>query len=306
MSSTTYTFGQSVGRAFFGELGDNTFFLTLLLTAWSPAWHSRSSKAGQREWLSPFLAFTSAFLALLIWNIVMSGAPVCTWCAASSFLAASLLIVVSCTLHCQRKPLPPEEERLAQEFQEGSGASPPLGEWNPLASRRSPDAPQWNPLSKKRPLPQELPLQQEQPAATGAEASPFQGDWQQSPYGTVLPSTTEEEQPDWFRLCAFMALSFLLVLFGESADKSNTVLLDTLGPGGALGIISPVLGSFLALCVAGLCGFVLERAVPDQFLLLLVELGFFAVAIMCFSNGALSTRALTRVTEALLQMTSSR
>lgn len=287
-------FWRSALCCFFGELGDKTFFITVLLAAWCPTWDRISCGASTNTYVLQLAVVGGAALALLArTTLISTGVRSETWVAGFSFIAFAWFTMFGALVRWQQSRLnKPEKETGAAA---GSLLNPFESEavlnkddeprWNNWASQNMTPSNGWNSLSYSS-----LPTTAPDPAA----ATHLESGSQQQSYGAVV--SAKDDPSDSGRevlLVAFALLAgFATVFVSESADKSQTAYLNTGYQHGLHGLLSAMLGYIPATIIAGILGLIIESTLMDQRLLYTVQLGFFTMSFISFSQACLGLAAV--------------
>jgi putative Ca2+/H+ antiporter (TMEM165/GDT1 family) len=176
--------------------------------------------------------------------------------------------------------------------------------WNPLAPTETAAATSWNNTAFRKQT-----LAANKAADTNSEVS---ADSPQAPamqrYGSMVAPPAAV--PDWVKeepyaqpiqeegtpigsLLLAGLLSTILIFVMEVGDRSQYSFLSSDDKKGLSLIVGSMIGYMLATCIAALIGYFMEGTLDDKRLLYTAEMGFFALALVCFSQAILGLGPLS-------------
>jgi putative Ca2+/H+ antiporter (TMEM165/GDT1 family) len=288
-------------HCFFGELGDKAFFVTVLLSGWVASWESvRNSR---RVLLHQFVVFAAAVCGLTIhvmWACFHIHAMQNTH--SIHFAGMVIMLCLGFRIHLDLKTFEKTDQPswcadYATERLEGEQKTLETIAWNPLSKRCATPQPAWNVPSPPAWNPLAFGYGSVEPPACDmpdAVLDSVCGD---------LPA--KESSAQSLVLVGF--LTVILICVVEVGDQAQYSLLTTVdSQTGAKLAVSSTIGYIMATLAATLIGHIMERTFPDPRLLFATELGFFCMAVTCFSQAVLglSTFAIARRATALLGLDS--
>lgn len=283
-------FVKSLLRTFFGELGAKPFFLALLLTAWVATWEGTRLAKGGHQRHHQLMVLVGTLAGLLLHSILVafhtiskSGSP------AFGFTGAMLLVGLGMKVHLELRYAQDREASLSEE---GKAVMKKEKDevFNPLAAPlTAPNQTPWNRFAfRTQPQPPPAEGYGSTSAPTAAEPEP------------VKP--VEEDRLPIYTLFFAGFLSMTLAFLVQVGEASSLQLGEQKD---FMLILSSNIGYFLSTCIAVLIGYLMESVLhPDIWVLFAAELGFFAMALVCFSQAVLGLNSL-KATLALLQALST-
>lgn len=285
------TFWTFALRCFFGELGDKTFFLTILLTAWVATWES--ARRGQAKRYHQLMVLAGALAGLLLHAILVSFDLVSArGSTVFNFLSVVLLVSIGIKLHfqVQNAKLAGHEcgptkqvETQDQVWNTTAGASWMNGRAQPPSSVQSngtteASTEQWAHFRAGA---------QDYGSTNDAEKDPCDHD--------IIKEPPQDEQITSFNTLIVAGLiSMALIFVIEVGEVSQYYYLaQGVDKGVWLGS-SSMLGYTIATCVAVFAGYVMESQIlSDEKLLFIAEMAFFAMAVICTSQAVLGLNSLS-------------
>lgn len=278
-------------RCFFGELGDRSFFVTLLLTAWVASWASR--RAAKRVVQHQLMVLAGALLGLLLhltWvTLHING----RWAASTfNFMGMALLVAIGIQIDLELRRL--QKDAIPSldkaESETGDGGDPT---WNSYAQHHFTKRTSWNPWAGTSEAGDKAATTDQSSAIATSQS-----------YGTIktkeVPPTInegEEEAPFWsYFIVGILTAALIFVL--EVGEKAQYSFLTTGEEKGFMLIFGSMLGYLPATCIAVLSGYMLEIQLPPKWLPSLwfaAELAFFGMALACFSQAILGFGSLAIV-----------
>lgn len=283
-------FVKSLLRTFFGELGAKPFFLAVLLTAWVATWEGTRLAKGGHQRHHQLMVLVGILAGLLLHSILVafhiistSGSP------AFGFTGAMLLVGLGAKVQLELRYAQDREASLSEE---GKAAMKNEKDevFNPLAAPlTAPTQSPWNRFAFRT-----------QPAP------PAEG------YGsTSAPTTATEQEPvklveeDRLPVYTLFVAGFISMTLAFLVQVGEASSLELGEQKDFMLILSSNIGYFLSTCIAVLIGYLMESVLhPDVWVLFAAELGFFAMALVCFSQAVLGLSSL-KATLALLQALST-
>lgn len=278
-SANVGVLGRSLARCFLGELGDKTFFLTLVLAAWCPFYGVRNCPDSVLQ-QGLVLAGVACALAARVVMVELGGEPA-WWDRYFDFLATVVLLVLGV------------KAKIELRYADAADCADRLSRTRAADRSTSPKPTFWTPLSYYDPDP---------PVAQAAvdHRSVEQGHPDKGfDYGSIADGRSSFGAPkaetmtsDVLSMVAAFVVPLLVAFSAEADDKSLAVLEEinrTLTPASALGA---VVGCSLAVCVAVFAGFLFERQFSDQRLLFTVMFVCFSLALVSLSQGLQQLPAL--------------
>lgn len=296
------TLWRSCLRGFLGELGDKTFFLTVIFAAWCPWGGVRS---GSDRSFQLFLVFAGATVALAT-RVALPAHDAALEPPLRSAFDGAVTVVLLLLATRARIELNQAEAcaRRSQSFfwsaQSGAASSLSAHAKNPFEESaeeiKASNACEWNPQAFARPSeppPAEPPPTVEVPTGKAQAASAAYG-------ALLLPPTSadgvfSERISDSLvsNILAFIA-PLVLNFLAEAEDKSREALLPPhFDPGAGWASLGAALGLAAAALLAVIVGFILECQLSDRRAL-------FSVA------SALLVLSLVSVSQALLHLSAAR
>jgi len=316
------TFWHAYLRSLLSELGDKTFFLTIVLAAWCPWEGIRGS--GDRL-LQLCLVFAGAFLALALHAVqFLTAEPSASgrWTCTCEVLTCLFLFVLGAKAKL-------ELGRVDANGQQSSGqqavSANPFKE--PLPPGTMPAGGKWNERAfgaLTAPLASSTECEERPAAVYGPCACiPTGGKWNEKAFGALMApwvvSMEREEQPSAVygsfsppmtsahgvfserisdklvsHILAFVA-TLTLVFMAEAEDKSQDAfgtLPAKTSPDTDV-IAGAVLGFLPATALAVFLGFILERQLSDQRMLFFVTCVLLGLSLVAFSQALVHTGAAT-------------
>lgn len=269
---------HQVFDGFLGELGDMTFFLTVIFAAWCPLMGMR--RAGPGIACQQALVAAGAVVALTCRLLMMRVGWGMLWHASFASLTALLVFAMGLKAHMElgrlsdaSKPiLPAQKADLPTNVQWAT----PSTFWHRTDDTRAED--------------------------TGDEA-----DNANEGYGSIPPAQLASANgPDLADVLCACILPFIVIFVAEANDRSASFE----GVAGRLGpilLLGRALGGALATAVAVSLGFVLERQCDDRRILSALSLSCFGMALLSLSQGLqpLTGVASTAASHAALQVQSA-
>jgi len=276
MFSDGVTFGRWFLRSFLGELGDKTFFLTLACCAWCPWLGVRKSTSNDGA-LQLALVVVGSSLALCIRAVMVLvySSDLSEQALGLELFASAALVTLGGRAQQElgsldARTLAAKAPRTADDEEM---PDKPVNQWNASCFQNVPTSSQAQPEASASygSMPGLQPLQPLQP----------------SPADGLVLSVSRANDPFVSSVLAFV-LPFALAFIIEAEDKSQMVM-STGGkhasiPGAFCGII-------LAVSLAGLLGFVLERQLSDQRIMFMVTVILLGLSVVCMSQALIHTAA---------------
>lgn len=305
-------FWRSALCCFFGELGDKTFFVTVLLAAWCPSWDGvRNSADGKTmACILQLLVLAGAALSLLVRTLLVSaGVHPAWWVAGFNFIACATFIGFGVFVRFQQvsagkvdkltgagsknadNPFLTSRSYYPTELEASNTDNDESARWNTWAQQKMTSGETWNPLSYKPAY--SAGVNSSEPAGAQSLAS----GWQRQSYGTVraLPKDVGGQSGNEviFMIAAFLA-GLVTVFMCESLDKSQMAFVN----GGNHkydfgGVISAMFGYIPALVVAVGVGCILEGTLMDEWLLFTIQIGFFSLGFISFSQACFAMASMS-------------
>jgi len=281
-------------RCFVGELGDKTFFVVVLLTAWVATWDGiRDSGREQRQ--HQLMVLVGALAGLLLHVILVSFSAVSVGGSSIfNFIGVALLIVMGIILHLKLH----KEKASGKYIADERDVRKEKETWNQFAPQpragAASDIERWNSNAFRAAPPSTLPVE-----------------GQQQGYGTVVAPPGGAASPEWakdelrpgdeggVRLSSLLlvgAMSMALIFVIEVGDRSQYSFLTSGRTTGASLIVSSMLGYTFATCIAVFVGYLLENMIDpkhNSWLLFAAEMGCFAMALVCLSQAVLGLSPLS-------------
>jgi len=292
-------FWRSALCCFFGELGDKTFFVTVLLAAWCPSWDGvRNSADGKTmACILQLLVLAGAALSLLVRTLLASaGVHPTWWVAGFNFIACATFIGFGVFVRHQRgfagkaeKSTATGSTRAENPFHQSETSAIDHQEpekWNTWAQQKMTAQETWNPLS----------YNSAERAGVQSLESGWQQQQQQQNYGAVwsLPKDVERQSGNEvvFMILAFLA-GLVTVFMCECVDKSQTAFLNAGNQSyGFRGVISAMVGYIPAIVLAVGLGSILEGTLMDEWLLFAIQIGFFSLGFISCSQACLALASI--------------
>lgn len=298
------TFSTFALRCFFGELGDKTFFLTVILTAWVATWVPRGRPQRQHQ----FMVFAGALMGLLLHVILVTFDLISArGSALFNFLSVALLVGIGIKLHFQV-----QSRRKAQEYISDEGATKTEEDaqaWNTTGG--APTASTWNTYATRAAEVQAGITSAEEPQWQHASASPPAQDYgsMHEPDKDLIKEHLQEEGSALAKCNSLViagVISMAVIFVVEVAERSQYSFLSSGQEKGIMLIFSAMLGFLVATIVAVFFGYFMESMMKDEWLLFTSEMALFAMALVCFSQAmlGLSTLSMREAATALLAFTS--
>jgi len=303
------TLWRSALRCFFGEMGDMTFFITVLLTVWCPL---RGVRSGRQVNIQHLFVWLGSVCALGIRSVLVAVGPGDVWQSGFNFITAGMMIILGFKA----------KHELAQVYaQKGIPSKPEVPPQGNAETRTPPGSTNWNPIANTFLLPatwnplyhdseKDAAAAPEEPGVTVGSPGGNGGGPQQAVqgYGSIVPPQAQrpvalvptarkpedsEEEPGGIILTLSLSLGIPLVMIflGEAGDKSQGALIGCEVQGAEFVLVG-MLGYAVAALIAVVTGFVLERALYDEQLLFSVEIGLFVMSFVCITEGLLGLGAL--------------
>jgi len=269
-------FWHQILNGFFGEVGDKTFFVTVVFAAWCP-WGG--IRGGRQGGLQRVLVCLGSLAALMLDEILLAFLPdVERWpwlCDAISCFLLALLFVRAwfCIPWTSVKAAPAKDSEAAEE---GSAEDPSQsggGEatWNQDAFSSL------NPFGAN-------------PFGASATEEKVGKAEQSASYGSVvLPATSADGARKVDSVTSIVlapVITFIMVYLAEADDKSHRALLN----GGILGLdrgIGFFIGYIPAVILAVVSGFILVRKMRSEFLLFLLQVLLFGMCLISLTEALL-------------------
>lgn len=265
-----FEFAEASGLCFLAELGDLSFFFAAVLSAWCPWRGARTGPGANHQRLAIAKASALALGARVILRSMQIRIASMLGSGIGPMLAAALLLVLAGRAYLQRSKCETVVSQLADCEAKSTDADVPEAGGSFLGSFKAYDPKAYS----KDTVPwagESVPLLQQ------AGEAAYNGRSGQEP---------AEPPPCMVSLAFAFALPLLVIFLEETGSNGVEVQVLQSGPslanvlGGAFGIV-------VAIAVATLLGFVLERQVQDSALLVTVSSGLAAMGIFVLRTAAL-------------------
>jgi len=263
-----FEFASASGLCFLAELGDLSFFFTAVLSAWCPWRGARSGPGANHQRLAIAKASALALGARVMLRSMQIRIASMLGSGIGPMLAAALLLVLAGRAYLQRSKCETVVSQLADceakstDVPEAGGFF--LGSFKPYDPKAySKDTVPW-----------------------AGESVPLVQQAGQAAYSGRSGQEPAEPPPCMVSLAFAFALPLLVIFLEETG--SNGVEVQVLQSGLSLAnVLGGAVGIVVAIAVATLLGFVLEREVQDSALLVTVSSGLAAMGIFVLRTAAL-------------------
>lgn len=287
-------FSKFALRCFFGELGDKTFFVAVLLAAWVATWDGLCAGWQQRQHQLMVLAGVLAGLVLHAVLVSVHLVSV-TGSSAFSFAGVVLLVAMGTRLHLdlRKVQLRDAQQRAKPDLVDQAKQSEEA--WNPRGPTvGTPAQTAWNSMAFQATAPPTIDAPAADQQALAGPGSKDYGSttsseaavpaWVKEP--NLMKPSEEKGTPIGTLLMAGI-VSMVMIFVIEVGEKSQFQLLASGELWGASLVVSSLIGYIFATGIAVLIGYYMESMLDDKWLLFVAEMGFFAMGLVCFSQAVL-------------------
>jgi len=282
------TFWKFSLRCFFGELGDKTFFLTVLLTAWVVTWESVPHGRPQRH--HQLMVLAGALSGLLLHVVLVSFSVVSAkGSSIFNFISVVLLVSIGIKLHFQVQSVRKLAEARESTYDEPAAkVKDDTQAWNTAGA--APTSTSWNNYAARAQPPTEEGAQSSSAQGYGSMNEPEKDAWG---HDAVKDPPQEEQKTSFNTLIVAGLISMALIFVIEVAERSQYSFLASGESKGTSLVLSSMLGYTVATCFAVFVGYLMESMMKDEWLLFTAEMAFFAMALISLSQAVLGLSPLS-------------